>query len=219
MHLQLGHVLAGLAVRPRKPQHQRLVDHVAGSAGSRRRANVARRGSGTRPIRSSSGSIVAAGPEIRMTAIAAGGRPDERAKIVSRLLAQWRPRNQARTALVGSCRHLGQATQSANGERFSAGSWSRRNSRHDFASVPAVRYPMSNGTRPEAPCQPLRAHALRPRKPPRPRDQPLSAAAQIQSGRLVALGTGRARRSQAQQQADPALGRLCGLPLVPCHGA
>ena len=30
MHLQLGHVLAGLAPRSRKPQHQGFVDHLAG---------------------------------------------------------------------------------------------------------------------------------------------------------------------------------------------
>ena len=57
------------------------------------------------------------------------------------------------------------------------------------------------------------------REPPRPGDQPVSPAAQAQSGRLVALGTGRAGRGEAQQQADPALGRLCRLPLVPCDGA
>ena len=71
-----------------------------------------------------------------------------------------------------------------------------------------------------------RAHGLaatrrlrRPPKPPRARDQPLSAAAQAQSGRLVALGAGGAGRGEAQRQADPALGRLRRLPLVPRHGA
>ena len=33
------------------------------------------------------------------------------------------------------------------------------------------------------------------------------------------MGRGGARRGQAHQPADPALGRLCRLPLVPCHGA
>ena len=75
--LQLGHVLAGLAVRPGKPQRQRLVDHFA-AAGSRTRARPARRGSGTLPDSALSASP-ARGPEKRTTAIAAGGRPEERA--------------------------------------------------------------------------------------------------------------------------------------------
>ena len=58
-----------------------------------------------------------------------------------------------------------------------------------------------------------------PHKPPRARDLALSAAAPAQSGRLVAVGTGCARRSAAHQQADPALGRLRRLPLVPRDGA
>ena len=56
-------------------------------------------------------------------------------------------------------------------------------------------------------------------KPPRARDLALSAAAPAQSGRLVAVGTGGAGRGAAQQQADPALGRLRRLPLVPRDGA
>ena len=51
------------------------------------------------------------------------------------------------------------------------------------------------------------------------RDQPLSAAACQQSRALVGVGRGGAGRGQAHQPADPALGRLCRLPLVPCHGA
>ena len=51
--------------------------------GSRTRMSEARRGSGTRPV-SFSNATRACGPEIRITAIAAGGRPDERAKMVSR---------------------------------------------------------------------------------------------------------------------------------------
>src|SRR6516162_4534303 len=57
------------------------------------------------------------------------------------------------------------------------------------------------------------------RKSPRPRDQSLSAAAPAQSGGLVGVGPGRPQRGEAEQQADPAVDRLCGLSLVPCHGA
>ena len=52
-------------------------------AGSRTRASAALRGSGTRPI-SFSSATPARGPEMRTTAIAAGGRPEERAKMVER---------------------------------------------------------------------------------------------------------------------------------------
>src|SRR4249919_499448 len=54
-------------------------------AGSRTRASEARRAAGTRPI-SVSSARPARGPEIRTTATAAGGRPEERAKMVSRSL-------------------------------------------------------------------------------------------------------------------------------------
>ena len=47
--LQLGHVLAGLAARRRKPQRQRFVDDSP-LAGSRTRASAALRGSRHRPI-------------------------------------------------------------------------------------------------------------------------------------------------------------------------
>ena len=52
-------------------------------AGSRTRASAALRGSGMRPVSAFSASP-ARGPEMRTTAIAAGGRPEERAKMVSR---------------------------------------------------------------------------------------------------------------------------------------
>ena len=52
-----------------------------------------------------------------------------------------------------------------------------------------------------------------------PRDQPLSPAAQGQPRPLVGLGARGAGRGQAHRQADPALGRLRRLPLVPRHGA
>ena len=52
-------------------------------SGSRTRASAAWRGGGTRPI-SFSSAARACGPHTRTTAIAAGGRPEERAKIVGR---------------------------------------------------------------------------------------------------------------------------------------
>ncbi len=54
---------------------------------------------------------------------------------------------------------------------------------------------------------------------PRRRHVALSAAAPAQSGGLVAVGTGGAGDRQAREQADPALGRLRRLPLVPRDGA
>src|SRR6476646_3230353 len=52
-------------------------------SGSRTCASAAWRGCGTRPI-SFSSAARACGPQIRTTAIAAGGRPEERAKMVGR---------------------------------------------------------------------------------------------------------------------------------------
>src|SRR5512146_2974440 len=52
----------------------------------------------------------------------------------------------------------------------------------------------------------------------RPRDQPLPAAAQGQSGSLAALGRGGFRSREEGRQADPPLDRLRRLPLVPCDG-
>src|SRR5262249_58214800 len=60
-------------------------------AGARTRGRGARRACGTRPI-SCSSATRARGPEMRTTAIAAGGRPEERAKMVSRTLAILRIR-------------------------------------------------------------------------------------------------------------------------------
>ncbi len=57
------------------------------------------------------------------------------------------------------------------------------------------------------------------REPSRPGDQSLSPAAQGQPRPLVGVGTGGPRRGQADRQADPAVRRLCRLPLVPRHGA
>ena len=83
VQLQLGHVLAGLALRRRKPQRQRLVDDLFAFAGSRTRPSAAWRGAGILPV-SAFSAAPARGPEMRTTAIAAGARPEERAKMVSR---------------------------------------------------------------------------------------------------------------------------------------
>ncbi len=82
VQLQLGDVLAGLARRRGKPQRQGLVDRLL-VRGSRRRAKAALRGSGILPASALSASP-ARGPEMRTTAMAAGGRPEERAKMVGR---------------------------------------------------------------------------------------------------------------------------------------
>ena len=79
MDLQLGDVLAGLARRPGKPQHQRLVDRLPGGIAQQRARRL--RGSGSLPA-SASAHRPARGPDMRTTAIALGGRPEERAKMV-----------------------------------------------------------------------------------------------------------------------------------------
>ena len=56
-------------------------------------------------------------------------------------------------------------------------------------------------------------------QPARPGNQPLPAPAQGQPGRLAALGTGGLGQAARGGQADPALDRLLGLPLVPRDGA
>ncbi len=56
-------------------------------------------------------------------------------------------------------------------------------------------------------------------QPPRQRDLPLPAAARAESGGLVRVGDGGARARARRRQADPALGGLLGLPLVPRDGA
>ena len=50
--------------------------------GSRTRASMASRGFGRRPT-SAASAAPACGPDMRTTAIAAGGRPEESAKMVS----------------------------------------------------------------------------------------------------------------------------------------
>ena len=86
MQLQLGNVFAGLAVRPRKPQRQRFVDDFA----RRRIAHPGERGlaRGGQAADQRLSASPARGPEMRTTAIAAGGRPEERAKMVSSALTR-----------------------------------------------------------------------------------------------------------------------------------
>src|SRR5580693_2697020 len=62
-------------------------------------------------------------------------------------------------------------------------------------------------------------HLVDPPKPPRTRDESVPPPTPNQSGRLVGVGAGSFGRGKAQQQADPPLGRLCRLPLVPRDGA
>ena len=73
MNLELGNVLARLAVRRRKPQRRGNLAIASPDTPS-----VAVPASGILPAIVLSASP-AAGPEMRITAIAAGGRPDESA--------------------------------------------------------------------------------------------------------------------------------------------
>ena len=106
MQLQLGHVLAGLAMGRRKPQDERLVDDLmggriadAGERGFSRLGDFAGRIFSASPAR---------GPEMRTTAIAAGPRPEERAKMVGRYvdIHGWFSASPAPAAPVlrGKCR-------------------------------------------------------------------------------------------------------------------
>ena len=83
VQLQLGDVLAGLAMRAPGNHSASASSMVSLVAGSRTRASAAARGEGILPV-SAFSAAPARGPEMRMTAIAAGGRPEERAKMVSR---------------------------------------------------------------------------------------------------------------------------------------
>ena len=56
-------------------------------------------------------------------------------------------------------------------------------------------------------------------EPTRGCDEPLPAAARRQPGRLAPVGRGSARARQTREQADPAVDRILGLPLVPRDGA
>ena len=179
--LQLGRVLAGLAARRRKPEHQRFVDRLAGRriAQARQRRLPRRRHAADQL--SKRGAARAAPTRAPPQSPPAAGRKRGR---------RWWGEHRS----YQRC-----ANQFGARQRFAP--------RGLLATV--------------RPCQrqPRRFSARRSPKPPRARDQPLSAAAPAQPGRLVGLGAGGAGGSQAHQQADPALGRLCGLSLVPRDGA
>ena len=81
MELQLGHVLAGLAARRRKPECEPLVDDFAASP-DRARARAPPAAAAARGRSASPARRAHAAPHTRTTATAAGGRPEERAKIV-----------------------------------------------------------------------------------------------------------------------------------------
>ena len=85
VHLQFGDVFAGRTVRSRKEQHHRIVDGRTGRVAQRGESRNARRGQVAR--RAFAAHVPAAGPEMRTTAIAAGGRPLDSAKIVSRAIS------------------------------------------------------------------------------------------------------------------------------------
>ena len=72
---------------------------------------------------------------------------------------------------------------------------------------------------PHGPRRLTRAPVASPREPPRARDQPVPAPARRQPGRLVPVGRGGARPGRGRGQADPAVGRLLVVPLVPRDGA
>ena len=76
MQLKLGDIFAGFALRPRKPERQRLIDDLAVAPTDARKRAL--RGSGILPVSALSASP-ARGPEIRTTAMAAGGRPEDSA--------------------------------------------------------------------------------------------------------------------------------------------
>ena len=78
VELQLRHVVAGFAVRTRKPQHQRLIDNFAGRGiPHARERGLARFRNPTDELFQS--AKLARGPHRRTTAIAAGCQPEERA--------------------------------------------------------------------------------------------------------------------------------------------
>ena len=88
---------------------------ITPEARSRNRASPTRRGSGTLTPTASSAAR-ARGPAMRMTAMAAGGRPEDKAKMVSRLGSLIAPR----TSAVGQGRSRAKSTLVA-GPRISLG--------------------------------------------------------------------------------------------------
>ena len=81
VNLKFGNILTGLAGGPRKPQRQRLVDRFSPGRIARKRPLPFAAPASSSAITALS-AAPARGPEIRITAIAAGGWPDEKAKMV-----------------------------------------------------------------------------------------------------------------------------------------
>ena len=79
MNMKFGDIFPGGAARARKPEHHGVVDRLP--AASRSRALVASLGDGSRPA-SDFSARPASGPDTRTIAIAVGGRPEDRAKMV-----------------------------------------------------------------------------------------------------------------------------------------
>ena len=176
VQLQLGHVFAGLAVRPRKPQRQRFIDDIA-VAGSRTRASAACRGVGTRPINAPSATR-ACDPEYAHHC------------------------NRRRRTAGG---------QSENGWRGSDVMRLNPMSRERYAAMRATCYGAAMSTSPSRfSAQPNRlAHETSPYLLQH-QDNPVD---------WWAWGPEALAEAKRDQQADPALGRLCGLSLVPRDGA
>ena len=111
-------------------------------------------------------------------------------------------------------RRLGQARSPAR-RWCPFGSWNSALHRSAISQTECVIVEAIGGQMTDAPLQERAAAGNRLR----PRDEPLSPPAPGQPRQLVGLGARGARRGQADGKADPALGRLRRLPLVPRDGA
>src|SRR5262245_11801470 len=137
--------------------HSTRAESIGSPARSRTRASAAWRGVGTRPIIVSSPNR-AFGPDIRTTAIAAGGRPDDRAKIVSR----------SDIMNIYSF-HAHQSLDKAPAESEHAATYSFH---------PLTPRATTTASSPDAGETDVTRSHRQQRKSARPRDQPLPAAAQ-----------------------------------------
>ena len=203
VHLQLGDVLAGLAVGAGEPERQALIDAVAGCGIAHPRQR--------RPPRLRDAADQLFQGHARARTRDADDR-DRRRRPAGReredgVAVGGHGTRTSRTRLPG--------LKAAINVRASACQSGGRRQRSAFP------VPVMNTCRLDGHYRHMSSmsHRRVPRKPSRRRDQPLSAAAQAQPGRLVAVGDRGAGGGEKQQQADPALGRLCRLSLVPRHGA
>ena len=135
--------------------------------------------------------------------------------------AGGRPR--CRSARAGRARRRG-AAQRRRGRRRIAGRAGRARRRDGRCAGrlprPAVRSTARSTRHGRGPCSAPSCGACVPcsDEPPRRRDEPVPAAARRQPGRLVPVGRRGARAGACGGQADPALGGLQRLPLVPRDG-